>query len=717
MSKVKNFSILLLLVLLAFSCSRREDNIYGPGMGGIRIDLAAQAPATRAELEDGSLNADDFKVEIINSQGVIFKRWATFAEYKAQESTAVQMNAGGPYTLRATLGDSTASGWNSWFFKGEQQFTVLPQETVTVAAVCRMANIKVAVKYGENVLSEYTSYETTVTNRRGSLVFDMAHKDEAGYMPADPLTVDVALTDKNGKTWYFRNGSEISAAPGDFITLNLDTDAVPTQNIGLTITVDRTTNDSTVVVELPSYMLPKDAPVLSPETGGFDSEGNLSMVEGIEPNANISYEAVSGLAGCVMTVNSSYLKSLGWPETLDFFNLSASDKNIIDRDGLVYVVEDGLKMGSIDLSAVARKFSYVEDAAANVHSFTIKLTDKMGKTVEATFKITPVKAEISLGEIAEGNVWAARLENVVLSTSNGDVSLLYPEVMPEGGSWMKPKYTSSVSGTSNTVTITGLTPGTKYSVRARYNNGVSADVREVATEAAQQVENAGFEEWSEWEYYVNKSGLFWGDDVYQTNYAPYQQESTKWWDSNNSETTPGDRSNTGATYKSFPMVSYVGGRNGGRAAQMMLIAISNSATSGTAPFPTVGFGKVFTGVYGGVQGRSFASRPSKLNFWYKYSSFESDSFKAYISVKNGDTVIGEATYSSSDSRSEWTQMSVDIAYSRTDLKADTIYIEFVSASDSNKWQYNMSIAYGGDKTANVHGGSILTVDDIELIYE
>ena len=713
MNKVKNFSILLLLVLLAFSCSRREDNIYGPGMGGIRIDLATQAPATRAELEDGSLNADDFKVEIINSQGVIFKRWATFEEYKAQESTAVQMNAGGPYTLRATLGDSTASGWNSWFFKGEQQFTVLPQETVTVAAVCRMANIKVAVKYGENVLSEYTSYETTVTNRRGSLLFDMAHKDEAGYMPADPLTVDVALTDKSGKTWYFRNGSEISAAPGDFITLNLDTDAVPTQDIGLTITVDRTTNDSTIVVELPSYMLPKDAPVLSPETGGFDSEGNLSMVEGTEPNANISYEAVSGLAGCVMTVNSSYLKSLGWPETLDFFNLSASDKNIIDRDSLVYVVEDSLTMGSIDLSLVARKFTYVDDAAANVHSFTIKLTDKMGKTAEATFKITPVKAEISLGEIAEGNVWAARLENVVLSTSNGDVSLLYPEVMAEGGSWVKPQYTSSVSGTSNTVTITGLTPGTKYSVRARYNNGVSADVREVTTEAAQQVENAGFEEWSEWEYTVYN---LW-PKAYQTNYAPYQDESSKWWDCNNSETTPENRTISNSTFKSFPMVSYVGGRNGGRAAQMMLIAISNTATSGTAPSPAVGFGKVFTGVYGGVQGRSFASRPSKLGFWYKYSSFESDSFKAYISVKNGDTVIGEATYSSSDSRSEWTQMSVDIAYSRTDLKADTIYIEFVSASDSNKWQYDMSIVYGGDKTANVHGGSILTVDDIELIYE
>ncbi len=703
MSKVKNFSILLLLVLLAFSCSRREDNIYGPGMGGIRIDLATQAPATRAELEDGSLKADDFKVEIINSQGVIFKRWATFEEYKAQESTAVQMNAGGPYTLRATLGDSTASGWNSWFFKGEQQFTVLPQETVTVAAVCRMANIKVAVKYGENVLSEYTSYETTVTNRRGSLLFDMAHKDEAGYMPADPLTVDVALTDKSGKTWYFRNGSEISAAPGDFITLNLDTDAVPTQDIGLTITVDRTTNDSTIVVELPSYMLPKDAPVLSPETGGFDSEGNLSMVEGTEPNANISYEAVSGLAGCVMTVNSSYLKSLGWPETLDFFNLSASDKNIIDRDSLVYVVEDGLTMGSIDLSLVARKFTYVDDAAANVHSFTIKLTDKMGKTAEATFKITPVKAEISLGEIAEGNVWAARLENVVLSTSNGDVSLLYPEVMAEGGSWVKPQYTSSVSGTSNTVTITGLTPGTKYSVRARYNNGVSADVREVTTEAAQQVENAGFEEW--YETVVEEKIPI---------YFPYlESEQDKWWDSNNRQTAAKEYL-TYNSYKCFPTTWYVDGHNGGKAASVMAVAVSsgNSEWLGTGKTP----GELFIGTYGGEKGHAFESRPSKLRFYYKYIPDGSDTWQATIQIQNGSEVIAEKTVTSSVSVNDWTEYILDLSYSDKMKKATGIYIHFrQSTSDQPNTSKREVTTPAGPFT--IYGGSTLTVDDIELIYE
>lgn len=707
---------LLLLVLLTSSCSRREETMYEPGTGGVRIDLATEAPATRADVPE--LSPDDFKVEIINKAGVIFKRWGTYAEYKSQDNPLVQMNVGDGYTLRATLGDSTASGWNAWFFKGESVFSVLPQQTVEVRAVCRMANVKVAVNYGDNVINDYVSYRTIVSNSRGRLDFDMEHKDEAGYMPVGPLTVDVELTDGDGRIWYFRNGSQIEAYPGDFITLNLDTDEIPSQEIGLIISIDRTTNDSTVNVELPSYMLPKDAPLLIPEAGGFDENGTLTMVEGTEPNANISFNAVSGLTGCTMTVGSTYLSSLGWPQTLDFLSLSADEKNILERDGLTYVVEEAGTMGAIDFSAVARKFAYSEDAGANAHSFTIKITDALGKTAEATFVITPRAASKSIAEISEGNVWAARIENVVLSTEDGDPELLYPEVRAEGGQWTRPSCTStSVSGTTNTFTITGLTPGTGYSVRARYNNGASETVREVTTEEAQQVENAGFEDWYEWEYYVNKSGLFWGDDVYQTNYAPYLNDGSKWWDCNNSETTPGDRTNTGASYKSFPMVSYVAGREGGKSAQLMTIAISNTATSGTAPSPTVGFGKIFTGVYGGTQGRPFSSRPEQLSFWYKYAPCESDSFKAYIAVRNGDTVIGEGTLTSSASVSSWVQAVVDITYSRTDLKADTIYIEFVSGSDTGKWQYGVDIVYGGERTANVHGGSTLTIDDIELIYE
>ena len=705
MSKTKFISLhLLLLVFALSSCSIKEETPYSPGTGGVRIDLTAQAPATRAEVPEGSLDADDFKVEIINPAGVVFKRWATYAEYKAQEESAVQMNAGGPYTLRATLGDSTASGWDAFFFMGEKEFTVIPQETVDVSAVCRMANVKVAVEYGDNIVGEYVSYVTTVSSSRGSLEFDMQHKDESGYMPPAPLTVDVELVDKNGKPWYFRNGSQIQAAPGDFITIRLNTDPVPAYEVGLTITVDRTTNDSTINVGIPSYMLPKDAPLLVPETGGFDAEGKLSVVEGTEPDAAVSLNAVSGIAGCTMTVNSAYLASLGWPATLDFLALSADEKNILERDGLVYAVEEGGTMGTIDLSAVARRFAYTEDVEDNSHSFTIKLTDALGKTAEATFVITPSAASKSIAEISEGNVWAARIENVVLSTEDGNPELLYPEVRAEGGQWTRPSCTStSVSGTSNTFTITGLTPGTRYSVRARYNNGASETVREVTTEEAQQVGNAGFEDWY--------------DTVVEEDipiYFPYlQNEQDKWWDSNNRQTAAKEYL-TYNSFKCFPTVWHVSGRGDGRAASITAVAVNgaNSEIMGVGNTQ----GELFIGTYGGDRGHAFGSRPSRLKFFYTYTPEGSDTWQVLVQIKNGESVIAEKTAASSASAGGWTEFTVELDYSDRATKATGIYIQFLQSTSSspNTSKKSVTTPAGSFK---IYGGSTLTIDDIELIYE
>ena len=97
-------------------------------------------------------------------------------------------------------------------------------------------------------------------------------------------------------------------------------------------------------------------------------------------------------------------------------------------------------------------------------------------------------------------------------TTDGDPAELYPEVRAYGASeWSRPSFTSSVSGSVNSVTLTGLEPATRYEIRARYKSAVSS-VQEFTTETAQQVENAGFEEWSEWTYYVNKTGLFAGGE-------------------------------------------------------------------------------------------------------------------------------------------------------------------------------------------------------------
>lgn len=723
MSKTNVFSLLLLLlILLPSSCSRKEEALYSPGMGGVMIDLTADLPATKSDVTEETLSADDFKVEVINPDGVIFKRWNTFAEYKAeQEETGFQMNAGGPYRLRAMYGDSTAYGFDAVYFIGEQEFTVLPQETTEVQVICRMGNVKVAVRYGDNIRKNYSDFKATVYNEGGSLVFG---KDctESGYLTAGELSVYIELTDHDGKKWYFQNGSTISAAAGDFVTLKVDTEYIPEMNVSLTVKVDSSTERHDIGVTLPSLMLPAGAPEMTSKGFSID-DSSISFVEGILPQEDslffASMDAPAGIYSLILSVQTTN-PELAWASDVDLVDPTQEQRSKLQAAG--FPLPDTLyrsRKVSIDFSSIVMLVRYMRDAATQ--SISLKVTDGLNKTAEGRWLLAPEPVVKSISQIDEGNVWARRVYNVTMTT-NGNITQLYPVIQAEGSTeWVRPEFTETISGQTKTVTITGLNPGTKYSVRAAYvdNSNVTEEVCEFTTEAAQQVENAGFEEWSEEEYYVNKSSILVWEmvDVYQTNYAPYSDDSSRWWDSNNSETTPGDRTPTGATYKSFPMVSYVSGRTGEKAAQLMVIAISNTATSGTAPSPTVGFGRIFTGVYGGEQGRSFPSRPDKMKFWYKYSPNDSDIFKVYVSIKSGDTVIGEGTFTSSESKANWTDLSVDITYSRADLKADGIYIEFVSGSDSDKWDYDQSITYGGNKTANVHGGSTLTIDDIELIYE
>ena len=379
MSKTKVFSMpFLLLVLLTASCSRGEEALFEPGMGGVRIDLATELPETRADVAEGSLNTDEFKVELINSSGVIFKRWETFAEYKAQENEGIHMNAG-HYKVRATYGDSTASGWDAWFFMGEQEFDVKPQEMEELSIVCKMANVKVAVVYGENLRADYQDYTATVSNSRGSLVFG---KDcaEAGYLPVGTLSVNMELTDVSGKKLYYRS-ADVSAAAGDFITLSLDTKAAPQGGMGLSLDVDYGTNDKTVEVGISDLFLPAGEPELS--LTGFDAEtGQLSFIEGNNPgeaSATVTWDLkASPIKSLILKTQSSYFEEHGLPAEVDLCSISSSDKGLLLEHGLVFPEMSGemtAAMAKIQFEDLAEKLEFADDVEANSHTFIIEVTD------------------------------------------------------------------------------------------------------------------------------------------------------------------------------------------------------------------------------------------------------------------------------------------------------------------------------------------------------
>lgn len=730
MSKTKVFSMhLLLLVLLVSSCSRKEETLYEPGKGGVRIDLTTELPATRAELDTvaNPLKVDDFKVEIINSKGVIFKRWNTYAEYKSGENAAFHMNAGGPYTLRATYGDSLASGWSAWFFKGESTFTVPAQDVVSVSAVCRMANIKVAVAYGEDMLKDYQEYKTTVTGRRGSLVFDMAHKDEAGYMPADPLTVDVELTDHDGKKWYFRNSAQVQAAPGDFITLNLNTKAEPEQELGLSLTVDYGTNDVEIPVDI-STALPTEAPSIS-SLEGFDAEtGALpSFIEGIMPEAaavNFTWDARATLASCRLKVTSSYFDEYDLPKDVDLCAVQGNQGELLRQHGIEFPdFSKGLtgQQAGIEFEQFAQNLAYNADAAANTHTFEITVTDNKGKSVSRTVTVAPAQASKSV-TVQPAGMWARRAY-ISLST-DGDAQKLGVQYQKHGSSaWTDPQTADVlVDGGTKTLTVLGLEPGTNYTFRAVYNKYQSEATEVFTTEVEQQVGNAGFEEWTtETHSFVYN---FFGKHEHNIDWdLPWTND--QWWAVNSKKTMPSSTSVASDNWNwvRFPTVAYTTDANSdGKAAMIYSVNVGDWLTSSAIVGDRVA-GELFIGTADdngnhSSDGHDFGNRPDVMRFYFKYQPVNSETFYVRVELRSGSDVIASAERDDVGLTSSWTPMDIPLVYTDETQKATSIYIIFKSTTAEKPevtGNYNLVIRDGKSEKGNF--GSILYVDDIELIYE
>lgn len=291
------------------------------------------------------------------------------------------------------------------------------------------------------------------------------------------------------------------------------------------------------------------------------------------------------------------------------------------------------------------------------------------------------------------------------------------EISDDGGTTWSSGNQSMISGR---ILFDGLSDSTTYQVRARYSKYIS-NIINFTTEAASQLQNASFEEWKTEDYKPYLSYKL-------QNYFPYT--SSPYWDSNNPLTTVtgvGTSTKDNLPYKSFPMVTYINAGNSGKAAQIMTLRIGRKEKEEVNKYDgehTVTWGKLFLGTYGSESGRPMESRPSALSFWYTHDPYEGDSFQVNVTIYSNGTQIASGMSTISTSTSSWQQEIVKLQYSRTDLKATSIYVEFVSGTKLNssgepvhQSKGGLSVTHGGNKTASVHRGSVVAIDDVELKYD
>lgn len=350
-----------------------------------------------------------------------------------------------------------------------------------------------------------------------------------------------------------------------------------------------------------------------------------------------------------------------------------------------------------------------------------------------TVPVTDYNYTLSIADAAD--IWASKVV-ITLNAAGKDLPQIQKSlkafVKASSGDWEEKPAT--VEG--NRVTVTGLQAGTAYQLKTSCVGATAENISlqpvEFTTEAALQVPNAGMEDWYNKKAY---SGTSWGIGIDVYKWFPQASESTEPFWATRNDLTNSQTSGATCYYTSYSgTISTDDAYSGSKAAEISTLGWGEGNTYTNTMVAVViknkTAGMLFMGEYDlntatgnrEIFGRPFASRPTQLAFYYKYKPINNESFKAYIVVENRDNGIvelGRGELSNSEAKNNYVKATVDINYTRTDLKATHMYVVFISSTAD---QPEVGLAKGSMGAFKGYAdsryvGSVLTVDDIQLNYE
>ena len=284
----------------------------------------------------------------------------------------------------------------------------------------------------------------------------------------------------------------------------------------------------------------------------------------------------------------------------------------------------------------------------------------------------------------------------------------------------------NLSGNDGGVKISGLTPGTKYYVKAEANGGQSEPVT-FTTEANIQLANGDMEQWSR-----TKGGT----DYWWISYPFAEGDAAPVWNTMNQLTTSkggnstwgtGDNRN-GCAYNAISgTISTDDKHEGNAAALIRTVGWGNGNTaaviSGMGTCKNVTAGELYLGKYsdGAQYGIDFKVRPSAVSFWYKYAPKNaSDQASAKVIIRDASKNVlatNEFTISRTDA---YTEHRLELNYPVPCAKAASIEIVFKSSINdvgnliNEDWLTPPPPRNLSDGT---YMGSQLYIDDVTLNYD
>lgn len=725
-SLIRNLKViekgLFACLLLCSACN--SDELTTGGGRGFRISLADEVSVTSRSTpaEIGKPVAENFHLLITRLDKV-----ATVYD-GAYTSSLIEAPVG-TYRLQASFGDNALLAVDSPYYEGVTDTELAEDAETPVTIPCSVANALLSVQYVNQAKFEelYSSYGVKVAVENLYVRLSGAESKSAYFRAGSEVKVAFYATLKEGGRDVSLTlesadfPSTIKAA--DHIILSLSAQPVTS---GTILTVDKVeVRKETVSETIPAEWLPK------PKVSGFEGGAtSLTYTETTDAlSAAIHYTASMPVQDVEFTLGFQDEQYTALNKTYTLSALSDEDRTALTDAGIVLPALDGTSTsGALDLTALTANLQTNDGAEVVNHiSFRVKANNRWSSEDGEDYTIRTVKPEFTIS-VQDINCWSKEFTADEINVTSGNAekikgNLVYQYSADGGSTWQE-------CNNGRQQTFSSIPTNKSYKVRACYRNCIHSNTADATLEPPAQLPNSDMESWQANK--VGKTGIFGGNKNYY-DFLPYNSGETDiWWTTNNERSR--DYSVSPVVVTTSPCVSYnESNKHGGNRSALLYTSGHGGGYSSTGQiiYPDGAFaGSLFVGTYRWnndqetiTTGHSFAARPQEFAFWYKYIPKNSDQFKAYIELRNGDDIIATGTfiptaYSTADN--EFKQATVQLEYITLEKKATSIYVQFLSTTktsfSSSDFDKNKSITFPVMGNWNAHIGSMLYIDDLLLNY-
>ena len=713
--KTIHYIIYIVLAVLSFTACQEED--FGSGVkGGIRITLAEEVGVdvtTRSTPEELDIPiATDFKIEATNSAGD--KKYS--GTFKKDET--IPLDAG-TYEVIAYYGTNETLALDTPYYEGiAENIDVKEGYTTPVTLTCKVANSLLSIRINEDDKEKFEasfknpSFQLTVGGK------SVATSDitKSFYFPAGSTITKLAFS-KDGSDYQdleIKNWpKEIKAA--DHIIVTVGIEPAPS---GITLTVEKVKVQTVTIEEtIPMEWLPKP----SVSATGFDTNNSLTFAETETKEAKLDLKLASALQDIKFKFNFED-EQFSLDKEKEYVWSNEEDKKVISEQLGINVSDK-----SVDLNGLLAKLqTNAGVSTTNAIEVDVKANDRWSSEDENANRIYTITCNKPVFRVDAypGNIWTKEFTMNALreeQVESGDFTKLSGDMTYQYSADGQTGWTNLSDGMRQDQ----LQPGTTYYIRGLYRDAVPGEVTEVSTYPETPLEYGDMEEWNT----ITKN-LCVGTNIFNWRDVYGNSPSNNIWACVNAKTFEGDP-NVYSTFNLNPSTYSVEGRSG-KAAALRTVGWDNNWGNTSSLIRHIAAGKLFIGKYSFVHedgpetydyGMSYSSRPTSVEFYYTYSPYNGDSFKAWVVLENRSndgnvTRIGYGELTGSESITSFTRNTISIEYSDIYLDITHMYIVFSSSANcSDVEETENNNLQGMVSEGDYHNGSVLTIDDIQLIYD